>query len=413
MTDMTHPVTATPDLNRRLADYAMVLDLMGTLPGEMDELKVIDSIRTLFTLLCAPAQTLYVPYVNNMPDIEHCYPEGRSLGPVLRAFLADASCVNGGNDSGSGFLLRFVQGGETLGVLEIDGVAFPQYKAHYLNLGLTIVRVCGLAIHNARIYGRLRDTIGERERAEQRIRQLNGELERRILQVEATNRELESFSYSVSHDLRAPLRGIEGLSAMLQEEYGGTLDATARGYLKMIREGTHRMDDLIKALLELARVSRSELHSGPVGLSELYREVEHELRLTEPERRVDIEVEPNMTVQGDRALLRSMVHNLLENAWKFTRHRTLARIACGRQDRSGVIQYFVRDNGAGFDMTHASKLFTPFQRLHAGKEFSGTGIGLSTVQRIIHRHGGRVWAEGVVGQGATFYFTLNESVLKS
>lgn len=413
MTDMDHPVTAAPDLNRRLADYAMVLDLMSSLPGVMDEQKVIDSIRTLFTLLCAPAQTLYVPFVNNLPDIDHCTPEGVSPGPVLRAFLAEPSRVHGENDSGCGFLLRFVQGGETLGVLDIDGVAFPQYKAHYLNMGLTIVRVCGLAIHNARIYGRLRDTIVERERAEQRIMHLNGELERRILQVEATNRELESFSYSVSHDLRAPIRGIDGLSAMLQEEYGDMLDETARGYLKMIREGTHRMDDLIKALLELARVTRGELHSGPVGLSELYREVEHELRLTEPDRKVDIEVEPNMTVQGDRAMLRSVVQNLLGNAWKFTRRRASARITCASQNEAGVTQYYVRDNGAGFDMSHASKLFTPFQRLHAGKEFSGTGIGLSTVQRIIHRHGGRVWAEGVAGQGATFYFTLNESVSKS
>lgn len=412
MTDRAQSATTAPDLNRRLADYAMVLDLMGSLPGVMDEQKVIDAIRTLFTLLCAPSQTLYIPFTDTIPDLEHCCPECNSPGPVLKAFLADPGRLHGENDSGRGFLLRFVQGGETLGVMEIDGVAFPQYKTHYLNLGLTIVNVCGLAIQNARIYGRLRDTLADRERAEQRIRHLNEELERRILQVEATNRELESFSYSVSHDLRAPVRGIDGLSAMLQEEYGGMLDETARGYLKMIREGTHRMDDLIKAMLELARVSRGELHAGPVGLSELYREVEHELRLAEPDRQVEIEIEPNMTVRGDRAMLRSVVQNLLGNAWKFTRRRTLARITCGRQEQGGVVQYFVRDNGAGFDMTHAAKLFTPFQRLHAGKDFAGTGIGLSTVQRIIHRHGGRVWAEGVVGQGATVYFTLNESVMK-
>jgi len=400
---------ATPDLPRRLADFAMVLDLLGTLPGTMDEGKVVAAIRDLFTMLCAPAHIVYVPFSSNQPCKLQCHPDGWTMSPALKSFLADNSQPHAWSESSNGFLLRLVQDGETLGVLEVEGVAFPQYRTHYLNLALTIVHVCGLALHNARTYEQLRATIAEREQAEREIVQLNAELKRRIQQAESTNKELEAFSYSVSHDLRSPLHGIDGWSHVLLEEYGGQLDAQGQDYLRLIRSEAARMNGLIKALLDLARVSRNEMHLETVDLSALCRELEQELRNAEPERQVELFIAPGLTVQGDGTLLRAALQNLLGNAWKFTRDRTPGRITVGLQAQAEQNVYFVRDNGAGFDMAFSAKLFAPFQRLHSQKEFAGTGIGLATVQRIIHRHGGTVWAEGAVNQGATFYFTLGGS----
>ena len=409
MSDALPPKAAPPDLQRRLADNAMVLDLLGTLPGTMDEARVIAAIRDLFTMLCAPSHIVYVPFNGNQAGALQCHPDGWTITPALKSFLADGAQLHAWSESDSGFLLRLEQNGETLGVMEIEGVAFPQYKSHYLSLALTIVRVCGLAIHNARTYERLRATISERERAEREIVQLNAELKRRIQQVESTNKELEAFSYSVSHDLRSPLHGIDGWSHVLLEEYGGQLDTQGREYLQLIRSETARMNGLIKALLDLARVSRNEMHSERVDLTALCREVEQELRTAEPARLVEVLVAPGLLVQGDGVLLRAALQNLMSNAWKFTRDRTPGLITVGKQEQAGQTVFFVRDNGAGFDMAYAAKLFAPFQRLHSQKDFAGTGIGLATVQRIIHRHGGTVWAEGTVGQGATFFFTLGGS----
>jgi signal transduction histidine kinase len=242
------------------------------------------------------------------------------------------------------------------------------------------------------------------------IRQLNAELERRVIertaQLEAANKELEAFSYSVSHDLRAPLRGIDGFSQALLDEYSETLDDTARHYLARVRAGSRHMAHLIEDLLTLSRVSRSEIHRVPVDLSALARTVATELQHTQPGRQVAVEIEPGLTVQGDPGLLRVALENLLGNSWKFTHKHAGARIEFRSARRDGDTMFFVRDDGAGFDMAYVDKLFHPFQRLHATEEFEGTGIGLATVQRIIHRHGGRVWGEGAVERGATFYFTL-------
>jgi signal transduction histidine kinase len=406
MSVSTHLKAEAPDLQRRLADFAMVLDLLGTLPGTQDEQAVIAAIRDLFTMLCAPAHIVYVPFSNNQPGVAQCYPDGWTTSPAFKSFLADSTRTHAWSETDHGFLLRLTQGSETLGVMEIEGVAFPQYKTHYLNLALTIMSVCGLALHNARTYERLRATIAERERAEREIAKLNAELQQRILQVEAANKELEAFSYSVSHDLRSPLHGIDGWSHVLLEEYRDKLDAQGLEHLQFIRAEVARMNKLIRALLQLARVSRNEMHVETVDLSRICRDLERELRAAEPERQVELLVAPGLTAQGDGALLRAVLQNLLGNAWKFTRDRAPGCITVGVQMQTGRRVFFVRDNGAGFDMAYAAKLFAPFQRLHTQQEFAGTGIGLATVQRIIHRHGGTVWAEGVVGQGATFYFTL-------
>ena len=252
----------------------------------------------------------------------------------------------------------------------------------------------------------LRDVTRTRE-AEEEINALNADLRRRATQLENANRELEAFSYSVSHDLRAPLRSISGFSQVLVEDYAETLDAEGRDYLKRISDASARMAQLIDDLLDLSRLSRGEVRRAPVDLSALAEAVIADLATAQPERRVDVEIAPGLTAEADPHLVRTVLINLLGNAWKYTGRKDHARIAFGATtDAEGQPAFFVRDDGAGFDMAYADKLFGAFQRLHGMKDFPGTGVGLATVQRIVHKHGGRVWAESVVDQGATFYFTL-------
>jgi DNA-binding response OmpR family regulator len=228
-----------------------------------------------------------------------------------------------------------------------------------------------------------------------------------IDELERKNRELEAFSYSVSHDLRAPLRSIDGFSQVLLEDQFDRLDPSGQRHLEQVRKSAQRMGELIDDLLELSRVGRAELHRADVDLSALAHEVASELRRREPERELELVVQPELRADADVRLLRIVFENLLSNAWKFTRKVARARIEVGRAEVGSEAPYFIRDNGAGFAMSYADKLFRPFQRLHTEAEFPGTGIGLATIQRIIDRHGGRAWAEGEVGRGAAFYFTLS------
>jgi len=228
----------------------------------------------------------------------------------------------------------------------------------------------------------------------------------RTAELEAANKELESFSYSVSHDLRAPLRGIDGFSQALLEDYGDRLDRQGKNYLQRVRAASQRMAELIDDMLSLSRVSRGEMKREPVNLGALARSIATELHNADSQRQVEFIIIPELPASGDARLLRVVMENLLRNAWKFTGKNSTAKIEVGVDRRNGQPVYFVRDDGAGFDMAYAGKLFGAFQRLHSSAEFQGTGIGLATVQRVIRRHGGRVWAESKVGQGATFYFTL-------
>jgi len=241
--------------------------------------------------------------------------------------------------------------------------------------------------------------VTEKRRAEQ-------ELLRRSTELVAANKELESFSYSVSHDLRAPLRGIDGFSQALQEDYAAFLDATGKNYLARIRAGTQRMGTLIDDLLNLARVTRAEMYREKIDLSKMASDIARELQSAEPNRDVTVKVSPGLAVSGDHRLVRIALQNLLGNAWKFTSKRTDPQIEFGKLSSDGGKTYFVRDNGAGFDPAYTARLFSAFQRLHSMDDFPGTGVGLATVQRIVQRHGGKVWAEGAVNQGATVYFTL-------
>jgi two-component system sensor histidine kinase/response regulator len=241
------------------------------------------------------------------------------------------------------------------------------------------------------------------EQAARELAEAEAEL---VRDLEHKNRELESFSYAVSHDLRAPLRRIDSFSRAILESQAGRLDDAGRHYFERVREASRHMGQLIDDLLHLSKVTQAELREQEVDLSSLVEVIAARLREAEPDRAVELKVRPGVIVTGDGQLLRIALANLLENAWKFTGREAAPTIEFGLTHAGGEPTYFVRDNGAGFDQAYAGRLFVPFQRLHRASEFPGSGIGLATVQRIIHRHGGRIWAEGTVGQGATFHFTI-------
>jgi PAS domain S-box-containing protein len=280
--------------------------------------------------------------------------------------------------------------------LHKDGHEFP------VEISLSPVK----ADHDVLVLSAIRD-VTERKQAQDEVRRLNEELKCRNIELEALNAELESFSYSVSHDLRAPLRAIDRFSLALIEDCGDRLSSEEKSHLNQIRVGSSKMCLLINGLLTLARTARHELCRERVDLTQSAEEISSQLREANPHRNVTCIISRNLEAVGDRTLLNLMLENLLGNAWKFTAHQPDARIEFGTEKTGSEREFFIRDNGAGFDMRYADKLFGAFQRLHDPAEFSGTGIGLATVQRIVHRHGGRIWANGSVGKGATFHFVLN------
>lgn len=245
--------------------------------------------------------------------------------------------------------------------------------------------------------------LAEREEAEK-------ELSERAVALEAVNKELEAFSYSVSHDLRSPLRSIDGFSLALLEDYSDKLDEEGKDYLIRVRNASQRMAQLIDDLLQLSRLTRKEMQRENVNLTSLAQTVASDLQKNHPDRDTKFIIEEGLNTHGDSKLLQVMLENLMGNSWKFTGKKSNATIELNSTHNNGKSVYYIKDNGAGFDMEYSDKLFGAFQRLHANNEFEGTGIGLATVQRIVTRHGGKVWAEGATDQGATFYFTLQSQM---
>lgn len=319
--------------------------------------------------------------------------------------------------SASILMAPLILGGEVIGVISVQSYTLNAYNTKHVDLLVGVASQVVVAVDNANLYDSLRKELTVRQQAEQDLFQLNAELEHRVAQrtaqLESTNRELEAFSYSVSHDLRSPLRSIDGFSQALLEDYEMTLDAVARGYLMRVRFAAQRMGTMIDALLTLSRITRAHLNLQSVNLSAIVREIVDALREEQPTRSVEVQIAPDVQGMCDPRLMQVALQNLIQNAWKYTSKQESARIEFGCRKIDHETVYHVTDNGVGFDMNYVDKLFTAFQRLHTEQEFQGTGIGLATVQRVIHRHGGRIWAEGSVAQGAAFYFTLMSGEAKA
>jgi light-regulated signal transduction histidine kinase (bacteriophytochrome) len=246
----------------------------------------------------------------------------------------------------------------------------------------------------------------ERKRAEDKIKKLNDDLFARNEKLESVNQELESFIYSVSHDLRAPLRHISGFADLMEKDIADKLDEKGKQHFSRIHEGIHKMSSLIDDLLKLSKISTQEIHRRELNLSEIVASIVAVLREAHPGRSIEIDIKEGLTSLADRGLIEIVFSNLLGNAWKFTAKTEKARIEFGTVEQDGEFIYYVRDNGAGFDQKYAGRMFWPFQRLHSNEEFEGSGVGLAIVDRIIRSHGGKVWAEGTLGKGATIYFSL-------
>ncbi|MGH2377422.1 MAG: sensor histidine kinase [Candidatus Limnocylindria bacterium] len=296
---------------------------------------------------------------------------------------------------GTALAAPIVSGADSIGFLSVFAPRRSLFLEEDLSLLQLLADQAAVVLQNRRFYDDLRSA--------------QGELERRLQELNAVNQELAAFAYSVSHDLRAPLRSLDGFSAALLDRYRSELDDTGKRYLGFLRESSVEMGALIDDLLRLSLVTRSEMHREALDLSGLAEEIVTRLRRAEPGRAAKVGIEGDMVAVGDQALVRAALENLLGNAWKFTSKRAVAEIAFGRVEK-GRQTFFIRDNGAGFDMRYAGKLFGAFQRLHAKDEFPGTGIGLATVQRVVRRHGGEVWATSEPDRGTTFYFTLEARV---
>jgi signal transduction histidine kinase len=306
-----------------------------------------------------------------------------------------------------------IRRGYTLGAVDYLTKPFvPEILRTKVGVFVELHRKSGLLAHQSKLLERqnaeLQEAIHRSGRAEEEIKALNRHLERRIADLDDLNRELETFSYTVSHDLRGPLSRIAGFSKALLESHRDQLDDQGRLYLERIDYSARRMNDLVEDLLNFSRLTRMEMKEQSVDLSGMVRALSVELGAREFQRNVEFVVPDGVTAWGDPTLLRAALLNLLENSWKFTRKHASTRIEFGVAETPHGRAYFLRDDGAGFDMSQAGRLFKPFQRLHKDSEFEGTGIGLATVDRIVRRHGGRIWAEGEIDRGAAFYFTLRQ-----
>jgi signal transduction histidine kinase len=389
------------DKKRQLADYAMVNDLIAQISSLQTEQQVIEQVFELFHIFCGPARVCYLPVINDQPAgdlVVKTFVSDRVDDERLCCLL-EAKKSYALDEQQASFQILVKHNEEKVGVLGVYGVAFPKYLNHYLNLARNIAPVIALAISNARTYQIQVST-------QVHIRQLNSDLENQLDTVNALNHELESFTYTVSHDLREPLAIMEQFIQILRRDYSVKLDERGNNVLNRIVNNSKRMAELIDDLLRLSRLTRAELQPQTVSISQIAQELARDLQQTDSMRQAEFEIADDLTAQADPSLLRVVLENLLGNAWKYSRYQELTKIVIDQQREGNKVVFRIQDNGAGFDMAHAEFLFAPFRRLHTAEQFPGTGIGLATVQRIIQRHGGKIWATAAPNQGACFYFTL-------
>jgi light-regulated signal transduction histidine kinase (bacteriophytochrome) len=303
-------------------------------------------------------------------------------------------------------------GPRTIGIISTHSYTVNAYTQRHLDLLIGAAHQVAIAIENARLYEAAQRELAERKRAEDDVRELNAELERRVLQrtveLEASNREMESFTYTVSHDLRAPVRGLHGFSQILLNDFSAELPDQAKGYLKRIEDNAKLMGELIDDLLAFSHLGRQQVVKTSVNAADIARHAFIEVTEREDQARIQFTLNELPEIRADAALLKQVFVNLFSNAVKFSKQRELAVIEVGSQRSDVGTAIYVRDNGAGFDMQHSAKLFGVFQRLHTYDQFEGTGVGLAIVRRIVERHGGTIWAEAEIDKGATFYFTMGK-----
>ena len=404
----------------RLTEFALTHSLDEQLQATLDEVeRLTGSAIGFFHFVEADQKTLSLQSWSTRTLTELCTAEGRGRHYNIEEAGVWVDCIRERrpvihNDYASVPLRKGLPEGHAQVIRELVVPIFRGDRiVAILGMGNKLQAYNDEDIHTVTLVADLAWEIAERKRAEEEIRKLNDELEQRVIQrtaqLEAANKELEAFTYSVSHDLRAPLRHISGFSKILTEEYGSNLPTDAQHHLQRIQEGTRRMGLLVDDLLNLGRVGRQGLRLQVTSLKPLVDEVISESLPDTAGRQVEWKVGDLPFVECDPALMKQVFQNLLSNAVKFTRPRSQAVIEVGQKDQEGTPVVFVRDNGVGFSMKYADKLFGVFQRLHRAEDFEGTGVGLATVQRIVQKHGGRIWAEAELDKGATFYFTLGAS----
>ncbi|MBI4403958.1 MAG: hypothetical protein HY537_07350 [Deltaproteobacteria bacterium] len=387
------------DARKKLADYALVIDLLGKLSGAASEQTLAEDIFHLFEMLYGPFRwAAYLPVVETQPGeikVRGILDDNASMA----ARMLDLKTEYSWTPSRKGFLLRIEREGALLAIVAVEDFLLVDHIEHYLNLALNLTPILGLAVSNARVYQRLRNEISERQRSEQALQQTTHALAR-------SNKELEQFAYLASHDLQEPLRMISNYVSLLKMRYAGKLDQDADEFIEYAVDGAKRMQALINSILEYSRVGKAALKPEPVDLTDVIKESLSNLRVSVEESDAVIKMDTLPTVMGNRERLVLLFQNLIGNAIKYRKKEEAPMIYVSGKEDGSRWELSIKDNGIGIDESSTDRIFMLFQRLHGKSEYPGSGVGLAICKKIVEQHGGRIWVESKPGEGSTFRFTL-------